>query len=335
MSNSKKTDLNKFQKKWKEYLNKWGSKYYPDEPIITRRGCICKKKFIPTAGEHKGNTINNACIPDTNTYSIQTEENKNWWCDVSGSECGLDHSKRFNKDKGKWDYCNLEGIDTILNYTNTGISNTYNYQTILGLFIFIIIFMILIPLLLIHFKFYNFLHVYMPNFDLLATSMSWDNGPGGRNNRLFQSLYNRTKPKSMMGLISTTFINFVSLVGLIFLLIKTYIEHSNKQINKKTNKKTNKKFVSDALVNTLETGMIMLLITYLLPNPIITQIQETLRVFLFEKFNLTRESLLLYFIIVSAGLLFSTLCILTEMYLIKMKIFSPIIEKIYSFLSLL
>lgn len=47
MSNSKKTDLNKFQKKWKEYLNKWGSKYYPDEPIITRHGCICKKKFIP------------------------------------------------------------------------------------------------------------------------------------------------------------------------------------------------------------------------------------------------------------------------------------------------
>ena len=43
MSNSKKTDLNKFQKKWKEYLNKWGSKYSPDESIITKHGCICKK----------------------------------------------------------------------------------------------------------------------------------------------------------------------------------------------------------------------------------------------------------------------------------------------------
>ena len=188
--------------------------------------------------------------------------------------------------------------------------------------------MILIPLLLIHFKFYNFLHVYMPNFDLLATSISWDNGPGGRNNRLFQSLYN-PGAKSVIGFISTTFINFMSLLGVIFLLIKTYIEHSNKGIKKNTNKK----FVPDALVNTLGTAMIMLLITYLLPNPIITQIQATLHVFLFEKFNLTRDSLLLYFILVSAGLLFSTLCILTEMYLIKMKIFVPFVKEFFTFIS--
>ena len=333
MSNSKKTDLNKFQKKWKEYLNKWGSKYSPDESIITKHGCICKKKFIPVEGANKGNVIINACITHADGEDLGVKEN--WWCDVSGSECGFEYSKEINgkKIKRQWDYCNLEEPKSAWT-TKSGTSKEFKHQSILGLFIFIIIFMILIPLLLIHFKFYNFLHVYMPNFDLLATSISWDNGPGGRNNRLFQSLYN-PGAKSVIGFISTTFINFVSLVGLIFLLIKTYIEHSNKQINKRINKKTNKKFVSDALVNTLGTGMIMLLITYLLPNPIITQIQETLRVFLFEKFNLTRESLLLYFILVSAGLLFSTLCIFTEMYLIKMKIFSPIIEKIYSFLSLL
>jgi hypothetical protein len=328
MSKSKKTDLNKFQKKWKEYLNKWGSKYSPDESIITKHGCICKKKFIPVEGANKGNVIINACITHADGgYGFK----ENWWCDVSGSECGFEYSKEINgkKIKRQWDYCNLEEPKSAWT-TKSGTSKEFKHQSILGLFIFIIIFMILIPLLLIHFKFYNFLHVYMPNFDLLATSISWDNGPGGRNNRLFQSLYN-PGAKSVIGFISTTFINFMSLLGVIFLLIKTYIEHSNKRIKKNTNKK----FVPDALANTLGTAMIMLLITYLLPNPIITQIQETLRVFLFEKFNLTRESLLLYFILVSTGLLFSTLCIFTEMYLIKMKIFSPIIEKIYSFLSLL
>ena len=323
-SNSKKTDLNKFQKKWKEYLNKWGSKYYPDEPIITRHGCICKKKFIPF-GETK--VVKNACI--SGGAEFDGSGTANWWCDVSGSECGFEYDKEINgkKVKRQWDYCNLEEPKSAWT-TKSGTSKEFKHQSILGLFIFIIIFMILIPLLLIHFKFYNFLHVYMPNFDLLATSISWDNGPGGRNNRLFQSLYN-PGAKSVIGFISTTFINFMSLLGVIFLLIKTYIEHSNKRIKKNTNKK----FVPDALANTLGTAMIMLLITYLLPNPIITQIQETLRVFLFEKFNLTRGSLFLYFILVSTGLLFSTLCIFTEMHLIKMKIFVPFVKEFFTFIS--
>lgn len=168
----------------------------------------------------------------------------------------------------------------------------------------------------------------MPNFDLLATSISWDNGPGGRNNRLFQSLYDPVA-KSMVGFISTTFINFMSLLGLIFLLIKTYIDQSNKRL-KKYNKK---KIVSDELANIIGTAMIMLLITYLLPNPVILQLQSTSQVFLTNTFGLTRDSLLLYFILVCIGLLFSTVCIFTEMYLIKMKIFVPFLKGFFTFIS--
>ena len=43
----------------------------------------------------------------------------------------------------------------------------------IGIIIYISIFVIIIPIILYKYKFYEFLEVYMPNFDLLATAVSF------------------------------------------------------------------------------------------------------------------------------------------------------------------
>jgi hypothetical protein len=336
----------KIQKEWKKYLNSESYIYNPDDKIITRHGCICKKKFTPFVGWAKGVTIKNACV--------KAKESGKFWCDVSsvpGDKCGLKYDTE-NVDEGEmtdtqkkdlvthsWDYCDHDERERISDFNKIEVSNAFNYQSIGGLLTFIIIFVIIIPIVLYYFDFFEFLHVYVPNFDLLATAISYNGGPGDRNERLFESLYN-SQTESTIGHISTTFINFISLVGLVFLVTKKAQEQTVNYFNK--NKHPSKiKNMRYLLMKTgageagLGTGMIMILFTYLLPNPIITELQHRLHHFLDSKFGLTRDSLIEYFIVVGFGLLIAACFILTEMYLIRKKVMSPIIEKIYSFLSLL
>ena len=336
----------KIQKEWKKYLNSESYIYNPDDKIITRHGCICKKKFTPFVGWAKGVTVKNACV--------KGKESGKFWCDVSsvpGDKCGLKFSTE-NVDEGEmtdtqkknlstqyWDYCDHDERERVTDFNKIEVSKSFNYQSVAGLLIFIIIFVIIIPIVLYYFNFFEFLYVYMPNFDLLATAISYNGGPGDRNQRLFGSLYN-SNTKSTIGYISTTFINFISLVGLVFLVTKKAQEQTANYFNK--NKNASKiKNIRYALIKTgageagLGTGMIMILFTYLLPNPIITELQHKLHQFLDSNFGLTRNSLIEYFLVVGFGLLIAACFILTEVILIRKKVMLPVIEKIYSFLSLL
>ena len=66
----------KIQKLWEKYLNSESYTYNPDDKIITRHGCICKKKWMPTTGtSYKGVTVKNACVKD--------KGDGKFWCEVS------------------------------------------------------------------------------------------------------------------------------------------------------------------------------------------------------------------------------------------------------------
>lgn len=342
------------QKVWKKYLNSESYIYNPDDKIISRHGCICKKKFKPRVGWAKGVTVKDSCV--------KAKESGKFWCEVSsvpGDKCGLKFMGDVEDDDDKrpilpamatdtqkkdmathyWDYCDHDERERVSDFNKIEVSSAFNYQSIGGLLTFIIIFVIIIPIGLYYFDFFEFLYVYMPNFDLLATAISYNGGPGDRNERLFESLYNSTT-KSTIGYISTTFINFISLVGLVFLVTKKAQEQTANYFKKHKNasKIKNMRYMlmkTGAGEAGLGTGMIMILFTYLLPNPIITELQHRLHHFLDDNFGLTRDSLIEYYVVVSFGLLIAACFILTEMYLIRKKVMLPVIEKIYSFLSLL
>ena len=50
-------------------------------------------------------------------------------------------------------------------------------SNVFGTTIYIVVVVILIPLLLIHYKMYNILIPYFPNVDMIATSLGYNGGP--------------------------------------------------------------------------------------------------------------------------------------------------------------
>ena len=123
-------------------------------------------------------------------------------------------------------------------------------KSVIGFVIFIVIFLIIIPVVLFKNQMYTVLEAYLPNLDILATVISWGGGPFGIWTHLYQP-----SPLSMYGFYSQTLINYMSLLGL------TYI------ITRETKR-----------TNSVEKGwsmaFIMLLMTYLLPGQFISYLMD-------------------------------------------------------------
>ena len=111
-----------------------------------------------------------------------------------------------------------------------------------GFSMFIIIFIVTIPLLLYKNKNFQILEAYFPNVDLLATAISWHGGPYG----MWKELY-RPLPIHWYNLISQTFINYMALLGLTYIITRE--THKTKSIYKGWT-----------------LAFVMLLMTYLVPN---------------------------------------------------------------------
>jgi hypothetical protein len=122
-------------------------------------------------------------------------------------------------------------------------------RAIVGLLIYIIIFIIIIPITLYKLGYTTFLKLYFLNTDLLATTISYDKGIF-RN--IFKYIYNDTGP--LIGFISQSLINWTVLMGLFYLIIT---ESRKKPVN----------------VALSKVGF-MLFITYLLPSRFIIKLQE-------------------------------------------------------------
>lgn len=93
----------------------------------------------------------------------------------------------------------------------------------IGLLVFITVFVIFIPHLLIKKQYYLILAAYFPNLDLLAAVLGYKGGPFN----IWKYLYNPVT-STLTGLASTTLINLFALLGLTFVI--SYYTHKTKNI---------------------------------------------------------------------------------------------------------
>jgi hypothetical protein len=124
-----------------------------------------------------------------------------------------------------------------------------NLLALLGIIMYIIVFIITIPILLYKFKFITFLKLYFLNTDQVATVISFHEGVF---KHIFKYIYNDTGP--FIGFLSQSLINWSVLMGLFYVVIT----------------ESRKKTVNDALS---KLGF-MLFLTYLLPGRYLIKLQE-------------------------------------------------------------
>lgn len=151
-----------------------------------------------------------------------------------------------------------------------------------GIFIFILIFVIIIPIILYKYKYFTLLEGYLPNVDMIANSLSWNGGPFG----IWDDLY-PTTPLSIHGFLSQSFINYIALLGL------TYIIARETKLTK-------------SILKGWTIGFVMILMTYLLPSNLITHVM-----------NIVNDIFNNKFISVLVGLSLSILIIILESSIIK------------------
>ena len=248
--------------------------------IPTRHGCTCKNEYT-----WNSDGVNKTFKETCNTISNKTDP----WCIVEDN-CGL----QALDDKQWWDHCNPPAEELVDSSWTVG--NKYYINSIIGFVIYIVIFVITVPMLLYKYSSFTLLEAYLPNLDLLATSISFDGGPG--KSTIFQSLY-MTTPSSWFSFGTTTLINYLALLGLTYLVARKVMS-------------------TGSLIKGWSIGFIMLLLTYLIPNQIITTIQDKLAPFLREKYGLDRrKGPSVYLIVIGISLAISAGFILVERFILN------------------
>lgn len=119
----------------------------------------------------------------------------------------------------------------------------------LGTFIYITVFIIIIPIILYKLGFGTLVKIYFVNTDLIATAISFHKGPF---QNIFKYLYNNTEP--FIGYFSQNIINLTVLLGLFYIRL----EQSKKE----------------SISSSLSKISFILLITYLLPGRYIIKLQD-------------------------------------------------------------
>jgi len=145
--------------------------------------------------------------------------------------------------------------------TDSNLSKTINKKTIkyskknvlksyIGLMLFLFIFTFLIANIIHDMGYYFFLVGYMPNQDLIATVLTRWGGPFG----IWKELY----PESMTEIhtwASVNIINYTALLGLTYIVAKEVYEHNDLHVG-------------------WSMALLMALMTYLLPSPVITYVMN-------------------------------------------------------------
>lgn len=159
---------------------------------------------------------------------------------------------------------------------------------IFGLLIYIIFFVIIIPLKIYNNGYFNILTAYMPNLDLIGNILTWSGGPF----KIWEKLY-VLDPKDNIEFLSQTFINYLSLLGVTFLVArKTKLDNS--------------------ISSGWSIAFVMLLMTYLLPGKIIYAIMDKLN----NYFNNKNKTNIKHNKVVLIGTVITISVILFEAYLL-------------------
>jgi len=166
----------------------------------------------------------------------------------------------------------------------------------LGLVIYIIIFVMVIPYIMIKNKVPNeILLGYMPNVDIIATILGYDGGPVAD---IWRYLYNPSN-FSIFGFANVTIINYIALLGVTFIIAKDTYENRSWEYG-------------------WAGAFVVLLLTYLLPgNPIVIA-QNEFESILSKKFGLLDDNAFVrYIIITTFGLVITIILILFEAQVIR------------------
>ena len=179
----------------------------------------------------------------------------------------------------------LEEKRTIYTLNNHGVDMKLHFT---GLFIFIIIFVIIIPYFLIKHKAWTLAAAYFPNLDLLGTCIGYHGGPGDLD--IWKYLYN-PNVVTLAGYHTATFINLLSLLAVTYIIAHYALK--SKDIYKGWSK-----------------AFIILPITYFVPNNIIVVFMNKLGKTL--NYMKLKNNLLHYLLVVGAGLLLTLVFIILE-----------------------
>jgi len=165
-----------------------------------------------------------------------------------------------------------------------------NINYTIGLIIFIIIFIVLLPYLLYKFNVFTFLLVYLLNIDLVATMLGSIEGPS---QKYFKYLYSDSTP--LIGFISQNFISLIVL-GAVFLIV----------VGRNKNKS-----IGIGLVRYLFT----ILITFLAPNRFISKIMHNSFLYLnnFKNIPINYKP----YLALIPGILITSLFIITETFVLE------------------
>ena len=207
--------------------------------------------------------------------------------------------KKINDDVNKIsrteDIAELEKKRTILSLTREFPDKHNIPKYFLGLVIYILIFVMVIPYIMIKNKVPNeILLGYMPNVDIIATILGYDGGPFAN---IWRYLYNPSN-FTIFGFANVTIINYMALLGVTFVIAKDTYENRSWEYG-------------------WAGAFVCLLMTYLLPgNPIViaqNKVESTL-----ERFGINDNNAFeRYIMITTVGLTMAILLVITEAIIIK------------------
>ena len=162
-----------------------------------------------------------------------------------------------------------------------------------GFIIYIVLFVICIPYLLIKYKYFELLAAYFPNLDLIATIIGFHGGP--LDSFIWQHLYNPAD-STLTGYITSNIINLFALIGVTGIV--AYYAFTDKSIYKGWSR-----------------AFIMLPMTYFIPSNIIVYYMNKVGDYL-NKFY-SSNSLMHYLLVVIFGLLLIIGFIMGEAFMIE------------------
>lgn len=163
------------------------------------------------------------------------------------------------------------------------------FSSIVGLVIFVILFIFAVPYVFLQYGWYTLLSVYFPNLDMLATSLQFEGGPphilGGN---LWKTLYNNTAT-DLNTIVSTVVINYFALLGVAFIVAYISVQ-------------------KNSVAEGWARAFFMLIITYLVPGYLIAYVQNKLK----KSDRLPKHKSYRYWTVVLISLFFSMCIILIE-----------------------
>ena len=165
------------------------------------------------------------------------------------------------------------------------LTNTELYKNIFGMLLFISVFVFGVGHVLLKHKYYLIAAAYFQNVDMVATVLGFSGGPYN----IWKYLYNPNNT-SDYGFASTTFINYMALVGVGYIALKYAETHSS-------------------ITRGLARLLIIIPITYLLPGNFIVYLMNHVST---ELYNKKIHTSLHWIITLAVGFAFITFIILFE-----------------------